>query len=343
MERYVGLDVSVEETAICVIDVAGRVHWRGTCESMPEAIAATLGEHAPDACRIGLETGPLATWHWHALCRLGLLVICLDARHARAALSPQITKTDGNDAYGLKRIVWTEWCREVKVKSLESHLVRSLLAARSLLVKIRTGLMNRIRGILKTFGIRLGAVRSQAFIAQARRAVSDQPALTAVIIPLLRALQAITDQMVALDRRALVQARGNSACHRPMTVPAIGPVTALIFRATLDDPRRFARSSSVGALLGLTPRPYQSGEIDRTGRISKCGDGMSRHYLFEAAGVLLTHVGRWSRLKAWDTRLAMRVGPRKAKVAGVRKPAVVGRRIWRDGSTFRGLDTEVAV
>ena len=130
--------------------------------------------------------------------------------------------------------------------------------------------------------------------------------------------------------------------HRLMTVPGVGAVTAAAFLATVDDPERFRRSSSVGAYFGLTPRRCQSGDIDYTGRISKRGDGLMRSYLFEAANVLLTRVSTWSTLKAWGMRLAKRSGATKAKVALARKLAVILHRLWRDGTSFRWSTQEVS-
>ena len=130
-------------------------------------------------------------------------------------------------------------------------------------------------------------------------------------------------------------ARNDNQVRSFMTVPGIGPVTALCYRATMDAPSRFRRSRSVGAYVGLPTRRYASGEVDWTGRISKCGDAMLRSYLFEAAGVLLTRVHKWCALKAWGTRLAKRVGLRKAKVAVARKLAVIMHRMWIDGTDFQ--------
>ena len=114
-QHYVGLDVSLEMTSVCVLDEAGAIVWRGKVGSTPEALATAIGARAPQVARIGLETGPLCTWHWHALRALGLPVICLDARHAKAALSVQMNKTDANDAYGLAQIVRTGWYKEIAV------------------------------------------------------------------------------------------------------------------------------------------------------------------------------------------------------------------------------------
>ena len=141
-------------------------------------------------------------------------------------------------------------------------------------------------------------------------------------------------QLAVFDRAIRHSAKTDDTARRLMTVPSIGPVVALAYMAVIDDPRRFDRARDVGAYLGLTPQRYQSGEVDLTGRISKCGDGFLRTCLYEAAGVLLTRVKRWSPLKAWGVRLMKRVGAKKAKVAVARKLAVILHRIWTDGTEF---------
>ncbi len=149
-------------------------------------------------------------------------------------------------------------------------------------------------------------------------------------------------EIAALYRKLLDLARDDVDSRRSMTVPGIGPITALAFYAAVDDPTRFRRSRSVGAYFGLTPRRTASGELDRSGRISKCGDRMLRSYLFEAAGVLLTRVAQWCKLKAWGLRLWKRIGFKKAKVAVARKLAVILHRMWRDGADFIWSTKEVA-
>ncbi len=186
MQQYVGLDVSLEQTAVCIVDEHGKVLWRGKCPSTPEAIAAVVHARAPHVVRIGLESGPLSTWHWHELTKLGLPVICLDARHAKAALSLQVNKTDPNDALGLAQIVRTGWYREVTVKSLDSQVVRSFLTSRARLVEIRVDLTNQIRGVLKPFGLIAGKGSGQPFIDRVRTLVADGP-LNDVVEALLTA------------------------------------------------------------------------------------------------------------------------------------------------------------
>src|SRR5471032_3325607 len=334
MEYYVGLDVSLKQTSICVVDQAGSVVREGVVASDPEAISVYVNAKAPDAVRIGLETGPTSTWLWTELKRLGLPVICIDARHAKAVLKMQINKSDRNDAIGIARIMQTGWFKEVHVKDIDSHSVRSLLASRALLVKIKRDLENHVRGLLKNLGLFIGRAKFNVFAVRAEELIEGRPELIAAIRPLLEARNAVGEQVSELDRKVMRLARHDAQVRRFMTVPGVGPITALAFKATIDDPARFARSRSVGAYVGLTSRRHASGEVDWSGRISKCGDAMLRTYLFEAAGVLLTRVQKWCALKAWGLRLAKRSGMKKARTAVARKLAVILLRMWRDGTQF---------
>src|SRR3984957_6200794 len=342
MEYYVGLDVSLKQTSICVVDQAGLVVREGVVDSDPEAISVYVTSKAPNAVRIGLETGPTSTWLWTELKRLGLPVICIDARHAKAVLKMQINKSDRNDAIGIARIIQTGWFKEVHVKDIDSHSVRALLASRALLVKIKRDLENHVRGLLKNLGLVIGRAKFNVFAVRAEELIEGRPELVAAIRPLLEARNAVEQQVSELDRKVMKLARHDTQVRRFMTAPGVGPITALCFKATIDDPTRFARSRSVGAYVGLTSRRHASGEVDWTGRISKCGDAMLRSYLFEAAGVLLTRVPKWSSVKAWGVRLAKRNGLRKAKVAVARKLAVILHRMWIDGTEFNWSKKEIA-
>jgi transposase len=342
MEYYVGLDVSLKQTSICVVDQTGSVVREGVVDSDPEAISGYVRSKAPDAVRVGLETGPTSTWLWTELKRLGLPVICIDARHAKAVLKMQINKSDRNDAVGIARIMQTRWFKEVHVKDIDSHSVRALLASRALLVKIKRDLENHVRGLLKNLGLVIGRAKFNIFAVRAEELIEGRPELIAAIRPLLEARNAVEQQVSELDRKVMKLARRDAQVQRFMTVPGVGPITALAFKATIDDPARFARLRSVGAYVGLTSRRHASGELDWSGRISKCGDAMLRRYLFEAAGVLLTRVLKWSAVKSWGIRLAKRNGLRKAKVAVARKLAVILHRMWIDGTEFNWSKKEIA-
>jgi transposase len=303
-------------------------------DSDPDAIADFIRSNALNLVRIGLETGATSTWLWTELKKRGLPVICIDARHAKAALKMQINKSDRNDAAGIARIMQCGWYREVRVKDLDSHAVRALLASRALLVELKRDLENQIRGLLKNFGLVIGRAKMNTFTARAHEFIEGRPELAAAIEPLLKAREALAKQIEGLDRKVMAMARREPQVRRFMTVPGVGPITALCYLATIDDPTRFKKSRSVGAYLGLTTRRYASGETDRTGRISKCGDVMLRSYLYEAANVLLTRVVKWSALKAWGMRIAKRRSMNKARVAVARKLAVILHQMWINGTEF---------
>ncbi|MBB5696455.1 IS110 family RNA-guided transposase [Muricoccus pecuniae] len=337
MMLYVGLDVSQKETEICIVDAEGRRTWRGKCPSRPDAIAEVLGQRAPGAIKVGMESGPLAIWLWHGLKALGVPIECLHARHVAAALSLQVNKTDTNDAHGIAQVVRSGWYRPVAVKSMQSCRVRAILAARRQLVEVRTGLYNQIRGLLKTFGVVLGAGTGGTFERAVDAECPDDPMVRDAIGALVCAWKAAGEQKVALERQLVRIARDQDVCRRLATVPGVGAITSLTFVTALDDPTRFRRSCDVGAYLGLTPKRYQSGEVDLAGRISKAGDRTARSLLFEAANALMTRVRKDCALRSWGLSLAKRIGSRKAKVAVARKLATILHRIWLDGTEFEAV------
>jgi transposase len=261
-------------------------------------------------------------------------VVCLDARHAKAALAPRLNKSDRNDARGLARIVRTGWYREVAVKSRDSQLVRSLLNTRARLVRTRVDLANQIRGVLKPFGSIAGKGSGQPLMNRVRTLVAEGPPRE-LVEALISAWQAVNDQISKLSRRLLTIAREDQTVKRLMTAPGVGVLVAPTYTSVVDDPERFTSPSSVGAYVGLTPRRFQSGEDDYSGHISKRGDASPRTYLFEAAGFILHRVAKWSPLKAWDIQLARRVGRKKATVAVARELAGILYRMWKDGTVFR--------
>jgi len=335
MTHYVGLDVSQKTTSICVVDEAGRRLWRGQCPSVPEQIERIVCQHAGGEARIGVETGPMTPWLVHKLRSRCLDVVCLDARHARAALKMQINKTDQNDADGLAQIMRTGWYRSVHVKSFEAHRARALLGARSQLVGMTTRLSNHIRGVLKTFGLLPGAMRGLPFDRRVEALLEDRADLAPIVQPMLAAWRQLREQIAVFDKAIRAIVRQSPSCRLLMSVPGIGALSVLAYVSTVEDPARFTRSRSVGAHLGLTPRQYQSGEIDRSGRISRCGDTLARTLMYEAAVVILARVKRASRLKDWALAIAKRSGMGKARVALARKLSVILHSVWRSGEPFR--------
>jgi transposase len=333
MKQYVGLDVSMEETSVCIVDEAGSTVWEGRVASDPSAIVRMLHLRRRGR-KVGLETGPTSTWLWHELRNAGVPVICIDARHAQAALSMRLNKTDRNDAAGLAQLMRMGWYREVQVKQLAAHGDGALLASRALLVRQRCELENQIRGLMKNFGLRVRATKGNAFEQSVRSLAARSALLKDVVLPLLAAWSALRLQIAVLSRAVNERAKNSAVCQRLMTMPGVGPLTSLAFSAAIDDPARFKRSASVGAYVGLTPRRYASGEIDRMGRISRCGDALMRSYLYEAANIMLVRTRGTNPLKSWATKLAKRAGHKKARVALARKMAVVLHRMWLDGTDF---------
>jgi transposase len=334
MAEYVGLDVGKDTTAICVKDEGGRTLAQATAETCPNAIFETLRAHCDCPERIVLETGCQGGWLYRELTRRGLPVVLVDARQAHAVMKLQHNKTDANDAALLAELARTGFYRGVAAKSSAAHEARAMLKARDLLVRQRRDLDNTIRGLLRSFGLRLAKGKGR-FVLRVQELVDDRPELARIVEPLLSTRALLLTSLQRLDDCVQEKADKSSVCRLLMTVPGVGPVTALAFAATVDDPSRFTSSRSVGAYVGLTMRRYQSGTIDVTGRISKMGDPMVRRYLYEAAQNLMCLVRRACPLKTWANKLKKRVGHRKACVALARKLAVVLHRMWRTGEAFR--------
>ena len=334
MKQYVGLDVSQRETAVCVVSETGQVIFEGKAKSDPGDLTKLLRKHAPLAERIGFETGAMSSWLWHELRRVELPVVCIDARHAHAALSVRMNKSDQNDARGLAELVRVGWYREIKVKSEESQKIRAILVARARLVSMRRDIENRVRSLIKEYGLLFPRAIGQQFRNTVNDLLGEDHQLLIVVAPLLSIHEHICRQQSEFDNEVRRLAKEDETTRRLMTVPGVGVITALTFRHTIDDPSRFRSASLVGAYLGLTPRRKQSGETDTSGKISRWGDRLLRTYLFEAATVLLYRTKKWSSLKAWGMRLAKRIGMKKAKVAIARKIAVILHCIWVDGTSF---------
>jgi transposase len=191
-----------------------------------------------------------------------------------------------------------------------------------------------LRGVLRGFGLKVGPTTPRGFPARIRELVEGHAALTAVAEALLAAREALGAQLRELEKRLRKQARADDRAQLLMTVPGVGVIVALTFAAAVDDPGRFRSSKAVGAHFGLTPKKYQSGETDVTGRISKIGDAGVRTVLYEAAHIILTRPVKGSTLKSWAAHIAKRAGASKAKVALARKLAVVMHRMLADGKPF---------
>lgn len=335
MDHFAGLDVSVKETSVCIVDDTGRIVREAKVASEPEALLQVLSNLSYSFKRIGLEAGPLSQWLFSGLAEAGLPVVCVETRHMRAVLQAQINKTDRNDARGIAQMMRAGLYRPVHVKTLRSQKLRMLLTHRKLLQSKAIAIDNDLRGTLRNFGLKVGVVGTARFEARIRELLEDSPDLAELVEPLLIVRRTLREQIGVLHRCLLAVVRKDDVCRRLMTVPGVGPVVALTYRATVDVPARFRNSRAVGAVFGLTPARHQSGEIDRSGAISRCGDEMMRAMLYEAAQILLVRTSKWSWLKAWAMKIARHRGVKKAIVALARRLAVIMHRIWVDGTEFR--------
>lgn len=335
MDYFAGLDVSLEKTHVCILDCDGTVIQETTVPSSPGAISAAL-DGAPACKRVVFETGRMAPMLYHGLAEFGVPVVCIESRQAYQALKTLAThKTDRNDARGLAQLARTGFFKPVHVKSLPAHAVRALIMARKKLVGQRVMLENQIRGLAVVFGVRLPRGLSPAFVQQVIAMSDGVSGLSSAMSGLIDARDAILSAIAAIDRDVRAMSRSSEACRLLMTVPGVGPITALAFAAVIDDPARFGRSRDLGAYLGLVPRRYQSGEIDYTGSISKVGDRRVRTLLYEAANVMLTRYKGDLKLKDWALAIAKRSNMRKARIALARRLAIIMHAMLRHGTEFR--------
>ena len=318
MKQFIGLDVSLKDTFVSVREGAKRI-WRGKCPSDPKLIAEVIRKRAPNAERVVFETGPLAVWFYNGLTLEGLPAICIDARHAKAALEVAPNKTDANDADGLAHFAKVGFYREVRVKSFDSMLIRTFVAARNQLLKMTTQLSNQIRGLMKTFGLVVPKGAGRVFEGPCAQPASEQCRARADYHAVARCLEgACAPALPGLSKQLVASARASEQCQLLAWIPGVGAVTASSFVAAIEDPENFRNSRSVGAWIGLTTRRYQSGEVDYDGHISRRGDNHLRGLLYEAATVILTRTKADTALRIWGLKLKEKIGFKRAAVAVAR-------------------------
>ncbi len=340
MEHYAGIDVSLELSSVCIVDTQGKIVKEAKVASEPEALVDFFGSLHFAVKRIGLEAGPLSQWLHAGLKRAGFETVLLETRHVKAALSAMTVKTDRKDARGLAQLIRMGWFRPVHAKSMGSQEVRALLVARKQLLGRLIDVELSIRGILRGFGLKVGAVTRKGFEARIRELATGQATLERIAGAMLSARATLRAEYEKLHKAVLAIVREDAVCRRLMTVPGVGPLVAVTYKSAMDDPSRITKSKAAGALFGLTPKKYQSGEKDVTGGITRTGDEMVRTALYEAANVLLSRITRFSKLKRWGMDVAKRRGSKRAKVALARKIAVILHRMWVDGTTYRWTAAE---
>jgi len=334
VKHYAGIDVSLECSSVCVVDAEGRIVREAKVLSEPEALIAWFAGLDLTLERIGLEAGPLSQWLYAAMTATGLVVELLETRHVRAAFKTMPVKTDRKDARGIAQLMRMGWFRPVWCKSLAAQEVRAVLTARKLVQGKLHDVEMSLRGVLRGFGLKVGKTTPNTFEARVLSLVEDHPTLQEIATALLKVRSILDQAFKGFERRVRQLARQDQNARRLMSTPGVGVIVALTYVSAIDELERFKSSRALGPHFGLTPKKYQSGETDYTGRISKHGDASVRTALYEAAHVILTKPVKGSDLKTWALGVAKRSGMPKAKIALARKLAVVLHRMLRDGSDF---------
>lgn len=334
MSYYGGIDVSLEDSSICVVNGDGGIVREAKAPSDPAGLIGWFAGSGLKLERIGLEAGPLSQWLHAALVGAGLASELIETRHVRQAFKTMPVKTDKKDARGIAQLMRLGWFRPVHCKSLPAQEIRAVLTARKILQSKLHDIDLSLRGILRGFGLKVGKTTPRTFAARVRELVEGHATLEGIAASLLKAHDVLASELAGFNRRLRAMARDHGDARRLMTMPGVGVLVSLTFVAAIDVPGRFRSSRAVGPHFGLTPKRYQSGETDRSGHISKVGDAGVRTALYEAANVILTRPVKGSDLKTWALGVARRAGPRKARVALARKLAVVLHHMLTDGTTF---------
>jgi transposase len=334
MKHYAGIDVSLEHSSVCVVDADGKIVREGKVASEPETLIGWFNAVGFAVERIGLEAGPQSQWLFAKLVEAGFAMELIETRHAHAAFTAMGVKTDRKDARNIAHLMRLGWFRPVHCKSLPAQETRVLLTARKLVQAKLGDVEMSLRGTLRGFGLKVGRTTKKQFAGRVTELVEGHAMLEVIAQALLAVHAVLRRELDGLEKRVLMIARSNAVVQRLMTTPGVGAIVALTYASAIDDPARFTSSKAVGPHFGMTPRRYQSGETDYTGRITKVGDGTVRTALYEAAHVIMTRPVKGGALKSWALRLAKRVGMTKAKVALARKLAVILHRMWVDGTCF---------
>src|SRR3984957_15736686 len=328
MEQYAGIDGSLEYSSVGIVDGGGKIVGEGKVASEPAALIGYFQSLGFALSRIGLEAGPLSQWLYAAMKQAGLAVELLETRHVHDAFKAMPVKSDRNDARGIAQLMRLGWFRPVHCKSIAAQEVRAMLTARKLMQSKLRDVENHLRGILRGFGLKVGHTTARSFAGRICDLVSGQANLAAITQALLAVHAVLLREFNGFEKRVRIMARTHVQAKLLMTTPAVGPIVGLTYACAIDDPTRFKSSKQTGAHFGLTPKKYQSGQTDYTGRISKIGDAAVREALYQAAHVMLTKpVKGCSRLKSWAMRIARRAGRRKAKAALPHKVAAVMPRL----------------
>lgn len=335
MTYYAGLDVSMKTTSIAITNEKGKICFETMCKTDPETIATIIQNTGFSCEKIGIESGCISFWLIEELKKLSLPAICIESRQMAAIIGLKINKTDKNDARLIAHAMRCNLYKEVFHKTKGSVEIGIQMGTRKLLIDIRTKLKNSVRGFLKAYGIRLGSVSHKKFSEEVQKSLQDvEECVKEAIERLLNSYEEVRSNIEKAEESLKQLSQTDPVIALFESIPGVGTITALTFKAVIDDPTRFTNPRDIGAYLGLTPRQYSSGESTKQGRISKCGNVELRTLLIECALVMLTRTNSWSKLKAWGLRIMKKSGVKKAATAVARKLAIIMLRMWQDGKAF---------
>ena len=341
MDVYIGLDVSLASTAVCVVSAQGKIVKEATAASEPEELVVALKAMPGRVLAVGLEAGPLSQWLFKFLTEAGFATVLMETRQVKGAMKAMPIKTDRRDAEGIARLLQMGWFRPVHCKSMSAQEMRALLSARKAVQQAALNLELSIRGVLRNFGLKMGRVAKGRFEARVQELTEGNPMLEAAANPILAVRRTLRQELADMEKLLRDHARTDPVCRTLMTMPGVGSVVALTVKAAIDDPERFRSSKDIGPWVGLTPRRAQSGERDIVGEISRAGDVGLRTALYQAATVMLQR-GRPNWLRTWALNVAKRRGKKRATVALARRIGVVLHRMWKDDTDFRFAKQEDA-
>lgn len=335
MTYYAGLDVSMKETSVAIVNEKGNIVFETICETDPEIIAKTLNDSGFVLEKIGLESGCISFWLIEELNKLGLTAICIESKQMATIIALKVNKTDRNDARLIADAMRCNLFKEVHHKTKEAIDVGLQIGVRRTLVDTRTKLKNSIRGFLKAYGVRLGVISHQKFPGAVRHSVKGcDDGVQSAIEGLLKSYEEVCRNIENGEKELEKLCKKDPVIELFESIPGVGTITALTYRAVIDNPYRFTNPRDIGAYLGLTPTQYSSGDTVKQGRISKCGSSELRNLLVECATVILTRTNGWTKLKAWGLKIMKRSGIKKAAAAVARKLAIIMLRMWQEGKPF---------
>jgi transposase len=345
---WIGLDVGADEMTVCAVGDQGNVILEQAVPTNAKTLHVLIKPLKRRIATIALESGAYGIHLARALRALGYPVAMFDCRQASKFLAIRQNKTDTNDARGIAEIarLGGDTVSEVRVKTFECQRLRSTLATRQKLLRLRVAAEGSMRSLFRLNGGKLKSSWSAAVLGRnvrselARLRKTEKIDLSDEVLPLLSLCEAMRGYLEHLDERLNAMAEQHPVCQRFMEIPGVGPICALSFYSVVEDPSRFQRNADIGPYLGLVPKVRQSGQSSVRLRISKMGNSMTRGHLGTAA---LQHL-RYAKsdLQIWGDGLAERVGKQRARTAVARKLAVTMLAMWKSDEPYRGLRGEVS-